>query len=177
MSSEAGSSGWGLLHINGMKPDILLVARANEHDMGSHALPLLNAWIYLNLISNVILLPCLVMVLFLLPSMTAAAEGRTYHRRNPLIINLIITWILSGIFSLLLFFADAHLPSSPEPDKPLCITQTALLFGIIPMWSVSVAALVYYLVLITSGNLDVGRGMMFAVRLCLGLFVRTEMFW
>lgn len=53
---------------------------------------LLNLWIYFNLIANTILLPILVAT-FLFSKKV---------KRHLTLVNLCITWILSGIFSLLL---------------------------------------------------------------------------
>ncbi|KAF9029789.1 hypothetical protein BDZ89DRAFT_1065077 [Hymenopellis radicata] len=119
-----------------------LIPRVNQHDMGSRSGVLLNVWIYFNLVSNTILLPLLVVVL--LVSKRA--------KRHPTVINVCMTWILSGIFSLLLFYAGEYKPDTPEPTKSLCIAQTALLYGITPMWSVAILALVYHMVVISTGS-------------------------
>jgi hypothetical protein len=41
------------------------------------------------------------------------------------------------------FYAGQYLPNTPEPDQPLCIAQTSLLFGITPMWSVAILMLMW----------------------------------
>ncbi|KAG7445747.1 uncharacterized protein BT62DRAFT_932913 [Guyanagaster necrorhizus] len=110
--------------------------------MGSASPVPLNIWIYLNLISNTILLPFLV----------ATFLFSTRASRHPTLINLCITCIFSGISSLLLFYVGKYEPDSPEPPKPLCIAQTSLLYGIAPMWSVAVLAFVYHTVVITIGG-------------------------
>ncbi|KAL0961116.1 hypothetical protein HGRIS_006091 [Hohenbuehelia grisea] len=70
-----------------------------------------------------------------------------------------MTWILSGIFSLLLFYANQHKPGTPEPNKALCIAQTSLLHGITPMWSVAILMLVYHMNLAFEGHVSTDRQM------------------
>ncbi|KAK0464279.1 uncharacterized protein EV420DRAFT_1515664 [Desarmillaria tabescens] len=122
-------------------------------DMGPVPPVLLGIWIYFNLISNTILLPLLVLTFLF----------STRAGRHPTLINLCMTWIFSGIFSLLLFYAGKHEPDSPEPPKPLCIAQTSLLYGITPMWSVAILVFVYHMTVTTIGGYDyptVGKGRM-----------------
>lgn len=67
----------------------------NEDDMkhiGMQPAVLLDVWIYFNLITNTILLPILVAT-FLISKQV---------QRHSTLVNLCITWIFSGIFSLLL---------------------------------------------------------------------------
>jgi hypothetical protein len=110
---------------------------------------LLYAFIYLNLIPNIIILPLLVGTFLF--STTAT--------RHPVLVNVLITWILSGIFSCLLwvyfvtdcqsyiltsassFFAGQHM--GPEPNKDLCVIQTSLMYGITPMYVPAVTQFVY----------------------------------
>ncbi|KAJ7175896.1 hypothetical protein C8R46DRAFT_1079956 [Mycena filopes] len=111
-----------------------LAHRANAADMGRAAPALLGVWIYFNLVANTILLPLLVA--------TFVFSRRV--KRHPTLVNVCMTWILSGIFSLLLFYGGQA--SGPEPEKPLCIAQTALLYGITPMWSVAVMVLLFNMI-------------------------------
>ncbi|KAJ6559159.1 hypothetical protein DFH09DRAFT_1484920, partial [Mycena vulgaris] len=83
------------------------------------------------LISNTLLLPLLV----------ATFLFSKRAKRHPTLVNVCITWIFSGFFSLLLFYAGQA--SGPEPQKALCIAQTTLLYGITPMWSVAVLVLLF----------------------------------
>lgn len=117
-----------------------LVARANAQDMGKAAPALLNVWIYFNLIPNTIFLPILV----------ATFIFSKQVRRHPTLVNLCLTWIFSGIFSLLLFYAGEH--KGPEPGKALCTAQTALLYGITPMWSVAIFMMVYHMTVAFDDN-------------------------
>jgi hypothetical protein len=111
-----------------------IVARAAAKDMGKAAPSLLNVWIYFNLIPNTIFLPILVA--------TFIFSKRV--RRHPTLVNLCITWIFSGIFSLLLFYAGEH--KGPEPAPGLCIIQSSLIYGIPPMWSVAILMMVYHMI-------------------------------
>ncbi|KAF8158118.1 hypothetical protein B0H34DRAFT_807718 [Crassisporium funariophilum] len=122
-----------------------LISRVYEEDLGKAAPTLLNLWIYSNLIVNTILLPLLVA--------TFLFSGRV--KRHPILVNLCVTWIFSGIFSLLLFYVKQHV--GPEPNKSLCIAQTSLLYGITPMWSVAVLMLLCHMAIILRGA-DGGMG-------------------
>ncbi|KAK7048391.1 hypothetical protein R3P38DRAFT_2869083 [Favolaschia claudopus] len=106
-----------------------LAQRATAADMGQHAPEWLDVWIYLNLVANTILLPILV----------ATFLFSKRAKRHLTLVNVCTTWILSGIFSLLLFYAGHE--RGPEPPKSLCIAQTTLLYGITPMFSVAVLVL------------------------------------
>ncbi|TFK40809.1 hypothetical protein BDQ12DRAFT_467703 [Crucibulum laeve] len=117
-----------------------IFARATQKELGSSAPVLLNLWTGFNLITNTILLPILVM--------TFLFSGRA--KRHPTLVNLCITWIFSGIFSLLLFFAGQQ--RGPEPNQSVCIAQTSLLYGITPMWSVAVLMMMYYITLALNGD-------------------------
>ncbi|KAJ7107287.1 hypothetical protein C8R43DRAFT_816761, partial [Mycena crocata] len=108
--------------------------------MGRAAPALLDVWIYFNLVSNTVLLPILV----------ATFMFSRRVKRHPALVNVCMTWILSGIFSLLLFYAGQA--SGPEPQKGLCIAQTSLLYGITPMWSVAVLVLLYNMILAMNEN-------------------------
>jgi len=113
-----------------------LALRADQADMGRAAPALLDVWIYFNLVSNTVLLPILV----------ATFLFSKRAKRHPTLVNVCMTWILSGIFSLLLFYAGQE--RGPEPEKPLCIAQTSLLYGITPMWAVAVLILLYNMILV-----------------------------
>jgi len=129
----------------------IFTKRVDQADMGKAAPIFLDVWIYFNLIPNTIFLPILVA--------TFLFSKRV--KRHPTLINVCMTWILSGVFSLLLYYAGQD--RGPEPYKPLCIAQTALLYGITPMWSVAVLVLVYHMVLAVQGNpadLHAGRSRM-----------------
>ncbi|KAF9441533.1 hypothetical protein P691DRAFT_779776 [Macrolepiota fuliginosa MF-IS2] len=122
---------------------------ALDKDLGNSASLLLNIWIYFNLISNNILLPILVLTILFSKQL----------RRHPTFINLCLTWIFSGVFSLLLFYADQY--RVPEPPKALCVAQSSLLFGIIPMWGVAVLSFFYYVFQSLQGQshrAGIGRG-------------------
>ncbi|KIM89227.1 hypothetical protein PILCRDRAFT_216764 [Piloderma croceum F 1598] len=63
-------------------------------------------------------------------------------KRHPTLINVCISWIMSGIFSTMLLYAGQS--TGPEPDKALCMAQTSLLYGVTPMCAVAILMLVYY---------------------------------
>lgn len=114
----------------------------NETDvesMGINPITLLDVWVYFNLVANTVLLPILVI--------TFIFSKRA--KRHPTLINLCITWILSGVYSLLLFYAGQYRPDDPL-SQPLCIAQTSLLYGITPMWSVAVSAMLVHTVVIVN---------------------------
>ncbi|KAJ7212084.1 hypothetical protein GGX14DRAFT_621661 [Mycena pura] len=109
-------------------------------DIGPNASALLDVWIYFNLISNTVLLPILV----------ATFLFSQRAKRHPTLVNVCTTWIFSGVFSLLLFYAGEA--SGPEPKKGLCVAQTSLLYGITPMWSVAVLVLLCNMNLVMNEN-------------------------
>jgi hypothetical protein len=106
--------------------------RTTAKDLGSSARPTLDAWIYLNLCGNIIVLTLLVATFLL---------AKTVHR-HPVLINMCVTIILTGIFSNMLWFTGHHV--GPEPSRSLCITQTSFLYGSTPMMAMAVFALVYH---------------------------------
>jgi len=99
----------------------------------SMQLAFVDVWVYMNLISNTILLPILVATFLFSKTL----------KRHPTLINVCVTWIASGIFACLLFYAGKHI--GPEPSFELCVAQTSLLAGIAPMWSVAVLMLIYHM--------------------------------
>ncbi|KAJ6508751.1 hypothetical protein C8R45DRAFT_815792 [Mycena sanguinolenta] len=124
----------------------LFSAGANAADMGRAAPVLLDVWIYFHLVSNTVLLPILV----------ATFLFSKRAKRHPTLINVCMTWILSGIFSLLLFYAGQD--RGLEPEKALCIAQASLLYGIIPMWATAVFVLLWNMILVVHNpTASVGR--------------------
>ncbi|KAJ8523240.1 hypothetical protein ONZ45_g332 [Pleurotus djamor] len=124
-----------------------------DNQFRARAEPLLNVWIYLNLVVNTVLLPILVAT-FLLSKRA---------KRHATLVNVCMVWVLSGIFSLLLFYAGQYDPKTPEPNKFLCIAQTSLLYGITPMWSTAVLMLVLQLRLSFSNYRERSRQLWFTV--------------
>ncbi|KAK0187840.1 hypothetical protein F5146DRAFT_730680 [Armillaria mellea] len=113
--------------------------QTQSFDMDPASPLLLDIWIYPNFISNTIFLPLLV----------ATFLFSTRATRHPTLINLCMTWIFSGIFSLLLFYAGKYEVNSPDPPTLLCTVQASLMYGITPMWSVAVLVFVYHMVATT----------------------------
>ncbi|KAJ7459885.1 hypothetical protein FB451DRAFT_1405767 [Mycena latifolia] len=136
------------------------LARATEAETGRAAPALLAVWIYFNVSDPP--RPAGSMgtdrgtarssypIPVLLPLLVATFLFSKRARRHPALVNVCMTWILSGVFSLLLFYAGQA--SGPEPQKALCIAQTSLLYGITPMWSVAVLVLLYNMVRILNAR-------------------------
>ncbi|KAF8964408.1 hypothetical protein BDZ97DRAFT_905831 [Flammula alnicola] len=118
----------------------VLISRATQADLGREGPTLLDVWIFFNLVVNDVLLPLLV----------ATFLFSKRAKRHPTLVNLCITWIFSGEFSVLLFYAKQHV--GPEPTKGLCVAQASLLYGITPMWSVSVFMLFWYMTIAICGD-------------------------
>jgi len=76
-----------------------------------------------------------------LPVLVATFVLSKSAKRHPTVVNVCVTWIITGIVSSLLMYAGKHV--GPEPPKMLCISQAALLDGVPPMTSVAVLALMY----------------------------------
>ncbi|KAF8195456.1 hypothetical protein BJ912DRAFT_142209 [Pholiota molesta] len=119
---------------------MLIIGLGNHGDKHQKGSSLLDIWIYFNLIFNTILLPLLVVTFFF----------SKRAKRHPTLVNLCIVWIFSGEFSVLLFYAKQHV--GPEPSKGLCVAQASLLYGITPMWSVSVLMLFWYMAISICGD-------------------------
>ncbi|PFH54058.1 hypothetical protein AMATHDRAFT_837 [Amanita thiersii Skay4041] len=103
--------------------------------------PELNVFIYFSLIVNIIFIPFLTLTFLLAPKV----------KRHPCVINLCITLSLSGVYFLLLYFANVSNVSN-EPSKTLCIIQTSFISGTPPTWAVVVLMLVYNLLDTFSDN-------------------------
>lgn len=109
-----------------------LGARANAPDVGPNATVLMNTFLFLQIIPSHFGLPLLVTTFLF-------SKGA---KRHITLINVCITWILSGVFSTMLLYAGEN--TGPEPDKVLCRAQSSLLYGTTPMCSVAIFMLVYY---------------------------------
>ncbi|THV00818.1 hypothetical protein K435DRAFT_750751 [Dendrothele bispora CBS 962.96] len=128
----------------------VLVPRMGMREMSGRpdADSLLNMWIYMNLISNTILLPILV----------ATFIFSKRAKRHPTLINVCVTWILSGFYSLFLFYGGVPRMSDPPPSRALCVAQASTMYGITPMWSVAILVLMYHLVAVTRGRPEAWKG-------------------
>lgn len=145
----------GLNSVRASRGLIILIG-VHRKDMGRNAPLFLDLWMFLNLISNTILLPLLVMIFLF-----------SKRARKPLpLINVCITWILSVLMFRLIppcganmhsracfpyycqsiCFSEMSLASSnlrrfyvggdkgnAKVSQELCITQSSLLYGIMPM--------------------------------------------
>ncbi|KAK7056844.1 hypothetical protein VNI00_002561 [Paramarasmius palmivorus] len=101
-------------------------AEANKWEMG--------VWIYFNLVSSNILLPILV----------ATFTFSKTAKRHATLINMCMTWIFSGIFSLLRFYEGLGQTSGGQSNT-ICLAQAYLMYGIMPMWAVAVLVMVVYI--------------------------------
>lgn len=90
-------------------------------------------WTILQLVSGTFVLPALV-VTFLVSKRA---------KRHPTLVNLVLTWVISALSSLMLFYAGQD--RGPEPNKTLCQIQAGFMQGLTPMWSVGVLMLMLYM--------------------------------
>ncbi|KAF8506323.1 hypothetical protein JB92DRAFT_3201413 [Gautieria morchelliformis] len=67
----------------------------------------------------------------LLPILIATFLLSTTVKRHPILVNMCMTWVITGIVSSLLWYAGKHV--GPEPPKMLCVSQASLLDGVLPM--------------------------------------------
>ncbi|OCB85747.1 hypothetical protein A7U60_g7399 [Sanghuangporus baumii] len=105
--------------VNGIKP--------SDPRAGTY----LAIWFFFQIAADHVFLPILVAT-FLLAKRV---------KRNPILINMCITWIIAGISSTLLLYAGKE--TGPEPSHALCVFQASMLEGTPPMCSVSALALIY----------------------------------
>jgi len=119
-----------------------IVTRADPQDssvgpLGVRALPI---WLFFQIAAGHITLPILV----------AIFTFSTKAKRHPTLINLCVTWIISGICSCLLFYDGTHI--GLQPGTTLCLTQAALLYGVPPMTALSTFGLVFQVFTGVSGT-------------------------
>jgi len=114
-----------------MLPRTTLAGRVTAEQLGSDASRDLAVWLFFQLAADHVLLPLLVATLLLSRNIT----------RRPTVVNVCCTWIIAGVASALLLYVGEE--TGPEPGQSLCIAQSALLSGVLPMTSVACLALVY----------------------------------
>jgi len=78
---------------------------------------------------------------FCLPILVGIFSFSTKAKRHPTLINLCLTWIISGIASCLLFYNGTHI--GPQPSTGLCLTQGSILYGVPAMTAIAVFGLVF----------------------------------
>jgi len=110
---------------------INIVPRVSQTDVGTNAHGVLVFYFALQIVGGHVLLPILV----------AIFAFSKKANRHPTLINLCLTWILSGIFSCILLYWGVQQGS--EPPFGLCLTQSSLIYGIPPMTATAVCALVF----------------------------------
>jgi len=108
-----------------------LVPRVSTSEVGTNAHSVLVFFFVLQIVGAHVFLPIL-LAIFLFSKRL---------KRHPTLINLCITWILSGIFSCILLYKGAH--EGPEPSFNLCLTQSSLAYSVPPMTATAVCALVF----------------------------------
>lgn len=96
--------------------------------VGTNSVALLYLFLAFQLV-NQIFLPILVATFLLSKSV----------KRHSTVVNICVTWIISGTISSLLLYAGKQV--GPEPPKMLCVSQATLLDGVPPMNSVAILAL------------------------------------
>jgi len=109
----------------------IIVPRVSTTDVGTDAHGILLFYFALEIVGSHVLLPILVAIFMFSRKAT----------RHPTLINLCVTWILSGIFTCTLLYSGAH--EGPEPPFGLCVTQSSLVYGVPPMTATAVCALVF----------------------------------
>ncbi|KAH7107201.1 hypothetical protein BKA62DRAFT_686265 [Auriculariales sp. MPI-PUGE-AT-0066] len=88
-------------------------------------------WLGLNIAGQALLALLLVTFLF---------SRRLNSKRHPVVINFVLTWLLSTIPACLLLYGNGHLERQPDPS--LCLYNAALVAGIPPMVACSFFAVV-----------------------------------
>ncbi|GBE81387.1 hypothetical protein SCP_0311160 [Sparassis crispa] len=145
----------------------ILRKRITAEQLGSTALPNLAIWLFFQIAAGHILLPLLV---------ATYLRSRSLRRRATLI-SLCCSWILTGIFSSLLFYKGTQLGS--EPSKGICVTQTALLGSVPPMTSLALLVLVYNVASQSSERtlgVDPNRGRIRTAALCITPYLTFAVF-
>lgn len=94
---------------------------------------LIVAWVVLHILSSDVLLPILVV--------TFVASRRLRMKRHPTVVNNFIIWILSGWALLILWYSGYQF--NEDPPAALCILQTSLINGLMPLWSFGALSLIY----------------------------------
>lgn len=109
-----------------------LTRRVTAEQLGPNASADLAVWLFFQLAAGHVLLPLLVATFFV---------SRTVTRR-PTVINVCCTWIVSSVSASLLLYVGRE--TGLDPNQELCIAQSALLSGVLPMTTTACLALVYH---------------------------------
>ncbi|KIP06202.1 hypothetical protein PHLGIDRAFT_468009 [Phlebiopsis gigantea 11061_1 CR5-6] len=120
--------------------------RITEEEIGSHGPTDLAVWLFFQIAAGHIALPILTATFILARTVT----------KIPALIIVCLTWILSAVFSTLLFYVGEH--TGPEPGKGLCIAQASLL-GATPLMTCSAVILLAIYVWKTYDDPDLGVDM------------------
>ncbi|KAI0076347.1 hypothetical protein K474DRAFT_1277460 [Panus rudis PR-1116 ss-1] len=93
----------------------------------------LSAWLFFNIAAGHVALPILAATLLIARP----------ARRHPVVFNLCLTWIISGICSTLLFYVGEHI--GPDPNNHLCAAQASLMEALQVLTSSALLSLAYYI--------------------------------
>ncbi|THH27034.1 hypothetical protein EUX98_g7149 [Antrodiella citrinella] len=112
---------------------MMLDKRVTAEQIGPNGSSFLAGWLFLQITANHVFLPILVTTFLF--SKSAA--------RHPAIINVCITWIVSGIMSSILFYVGRE--SGADPRQGICVAQASLTSGIAPMTTTALLILAIYI--------------------------------
>ncbi|KZW03923.1 hypothetical protein EXIGLDRAFT_827865, partial [Exidia glandulosa HHB12029] len=117
-------------HMDEAWPLLAQRSNATESRVGNPGNGVLTFYLILNLAPSHFFLPLLVITLLLARA-----------RRNVLLVNACITWIITGLVSCILLYSGHQ--TGPEPPTMVCISQASLLYAVPPMVATSILALVF----------------------------------
>jgi len=100
--------------------------------VGNPGTTVLDIYLFLNIFPSHFGLPILITTLLLARA-----------RRNLTLVNMCITFMITGIVSSILLYSGKQ--TGPEPPPLLCLTQASLLYAVPPMVSMAALALVFQL--------------------------------
>jgi len=116
--------------------------RVSGAEIGPDGSTDLAVWLFFQIAAGHIALPILVATFLFAKTVP----------KHPGVLTVCFTWILSGVFSTLLFYVGEH--KGPEPSQGLCIAQASLL-GAVPMMTCSALLLLDYRIWRTYDGHDV----------------------
>jgi len=115
-----------------------LVARDSYDDPTTDSIPVAReqvwTWLGLQIAGQALLFLLLITFLF---------SRRLKAQRHPIILNFVVTWLLSTIPAQLLLYGGQQDPGSPEPNFYLCLFNASLVSSIPPMESVAFLAVMF----------------------------------
>ncbi|KAH8104776.1 hypothetical protein BXZ70DRAFT_615578 [Cristinia sonorae] len=112
---------------------MVLDKRITAEQIGPSGTSFLAAWLFFQIAANHVFL--FILVITFLFSRSAS--------RHPAVINVCITWIISGIMSSILFYVSNE--TGVDPQQGICTAQASLISGIAPMTTTALLILVIHL--------------------------------